>query len=212
MSHYTCSCCGHKEAIFGEGGVQRAAEELGLDVLGQVGCRSQSSAPLWVSGCGAGRQYRLAVQELSDHSCGEAVWPYFAVPLGDLRGSPRHNPLPKPGPARHRDPGAVGRGRAHRGGSSGLFQLPGVHQHSQGCVGQAAGGGQWRRRQRGSGANDNCWMTGCIARGPKRGCESRETPSTATSDGEGGLLDHFFRVTRALAKGVVIALPWFVVA
>lgn len=36
MSHFTCPCCGHKEAIFGEGGVQRTAEELGVDVLGQV--------------------------------------------------------------------------------------------------------------------------------------------------------------------------------
>ncbi|KAI8469331.1 MAG: P-loop containing nucleoside triphosphate hydrolase protein [Monoraphidium minutum] len=36
MAAFTCPACGHKEAVFGAGGVQRAAEELGLDVLGQV--------------------------------------------------------------------------------------------------------------------------------------------------------------------------------
>jgi hypothetical protein len=55
MSHYTCRSCGHREAIFGEGGVQRAAEELGLEVLGQVraaprrvgslGCRYHVTPP-----------------------------------------------------------------------------------------------------------------------------------------------------------------------
>jgi hypothetical protein len=37
MASFACPKCGHEEAIFGAGGVQRAAEEMGLDVLGQVG-------------------------------------------------------------------------------------------------------------------------------------------------------------------------------
>lgn len=36
MSYYQCPSCGHKDHIFGEGGVQRTGEELGLQVLGQV--------------------------------------------------------------------------------------------------------------------------------------------------------------------------------
>lgn len=36
MSHYQCRACGHKEHIFGTGGVQQAADDLGLEVLGQV--------------------------------------------------------------------------------------------------------------------------------------------------------------------------------
>jgi ATP-binding protein involved in chromosome partitioning len=36
MASFTCPKCGHQEAIFGSGGVQKAAEELGLEVLGQV--------------------------------------------------------------------------------------------------------------------------------------------------------------------------------
>lgn len=36
MAAFSCPCCGHTEAIFGAGGVQRAGEELGVEVLGQV--------------------------------------------------------------------------------------------------------------------------------------------------------------------------------
>ena len=36
---YVCSACGHKEHTFGQGGVQRMAEEFHLDVLGQVSHR-----------------------------------------------------------------------------------------------------------------------------------------------------------------------------
>ncbi|GBF95061.1 hypothetical protein Rsub_07562 [Raphidocelis subcapitata] len=36
MSHHSCPACGHVEPIFGQGGVQRVAEEMGLEVLGQV--------------------------------------------------------------------------------------------------------------------------------------------------------------------------------
>ncbi|KIY97786.1 Nucleotide-binding protein [Monoraphidium neglectum] len=36
MAAFCCPKCGHEEAIFGAGGVQRAAEDLGLEVLGQV--------------------------------------------------------------------------------------------------------------------------------------------------------------------------------
>ncbi|GLC33856.1 hypothetical protein PLESTB_000512000 [Pleodorina starrii] len=36
MSHHTCSKCGHVERIFGAGGVQRAASDYGLEVLGEV--------------------------------------------------------------------------------------------------------------------------------------------------------------------------------
>lgn len=36
MSMYTCSACGHQEAIFGEGGARRLATEVGMTLLGQV--------------------------------------------------------------------------------------------------------------------------------------------------------------------------------
>jgi hypothetical protein len=36
MSYHQCVACGHKEHTFGEGGVQRMSQELGLDVLGEV--------------------------------------------------------------------------------------------------------------------------------------------------------------------------------
>ncbi|BBG29746.1 iron-sulfur cluster carrier protein ApbC [Zymobacter palmae] len=36
MSFHTCSCCGHQEAIFGEGGGQRIAERYNAPVLGRL--------------------------------------------------------------------------------------------------------------------------------------------------------------------------------
>ncbi len=36
MSYHICSQCGHHEAIFGEGGAQKMAEEYGLSLLGQI--------------------------------------------------------------------------------------------------------------------------------------------------------------------------------
>lgn len=36
MSTHICSECGHEEAIFGEGGAQRMAEDYSLDVLGDI--------------------------------------------------------------------------------------------------------------------------------------------------------------------------------
>lgn len=36
MSHHQCKACGHREHIFGEGGVARTAQELGLPLLGEV--------------------------------------------------------------------------------------------------------------------------------------------------------------------------------
>ncbi|MDN5874502.1 MAG: iron-sulfur cluster carrier protein ApbC [Sinobacteraceae bacterium] len=36
MSMYTCSNCGHREAIFGEGGAERLAAEAGTEVLGHL--------------------------------------------------------------------------------------------------------------------------------------------------------------------------------
>ena len=36
MSTYTCEKCGHEAHIFGEGGVERAAEDLGLPFLGAL--------------------------------------------------------------------------------------------------------------------------------------------------------------------------------
>eukprot|EP00983_Pelagomonas_calceolata_P120465 1160709-Pelagomonas_calceolata.AAC.3 len=40
MSYHQCVACGHKEHTFGKGGVRKTAEELGLDVLGEVRDRS----------------------------------------------------------------------------------------------------------------------------------------------------------------------------
>ena len=37
MSYYQCKACGHREFVFGEAGASRTAQELGLDLLGQVG-------------------------------------------------------------------------------------------------------------------------------------------------------------------------------
>ena len=36
MSIHICSKCGHEEAIFGQGGGQRMAEESGVDILGAL--------------------------------------------------------------------------------------------------------------------------------------------------------------------------------
>ncbi len=36
MSYYTCPQCGHRDDLFGHGGVQKAAEELGVPLLGQI--------------------------------------------------------------------------------------------------------------------------------------------------------------------------------
>lgn len=36
MSYHICSQCGHHEAIFGEGGAQKMAQEYGLSLLGQI--------------------------------------------------------------------------------------------------------------------------------------------------------------------------------
>ena len=36
MSHHICSQCGHKEAIFGEGGGEKLAEQYGLEFLGKL--------------------------------------------------------------------------------------------------------------------------------------------------------------------------------
>ena len=35
MSVFICPKCGHQEHIFGEGGVERVANEMGLDILGK---------------------------------------------------------------------------------------------------------------------------------------------------------------------------------
>jgi hypothetical protein len=37
MSHYCCPNCGHQDTIFGSGGVAAAADDLGVELLGQVG-------------------------------------------------------------------------------------------------------------------------------------------------------------------------------
>jgi ATP-binding protein involved in chromosome partitioning len=36
MSYYCCPNCGHQDNIFGSGGVAAAADELGVELLGQV--------------------------------------------------------------------------------------------------------------------------------------------------------------------------------
>ena len=36
MSYHQCKSCGHKEFVFGEDGALRTAEELDMEVLGQV--------------------------------------------------------------------------------------------------------------------------------------------------------------------------------
>ena len=36
MSYFVCPCCGERSEIFGHGGAQLAAEEIGLDFLGEV--------------------------------------------------------------------------------------------------------------------------------------------------------------------------------
>lgn len=43
MSFYQCRQCGHKDFVFGHNGAVRTAEELGIEVLGQV--RLKSLAP-----------------------------------------------------------------------------------------------------------------------------------------------------------------------
>ena len=38
MSYHQCRQCGHKEYVFGQDGAVRTAEELGMELLGQVQC------------------------------------------------------------------------------------------------------------------------------------------------------------------------------
>lgn len=37
MSYYRCPKCGHEDDIFGSGGGASAADDLAMDLLGQVG-------------------------------------------------------------------------------------------------------------------------------------------------------------------------------
>ncbi len=36
MSYHACPRCGHVEHVFGHGGVERAAKDYGVEVIGQV--------------------------------------------------------------------------------------------------------------------------------------------------------------------------------
>ena len=36
MSYHQCRQCGHKEYVFGQDGAVRTAQELGMELLGQV--------------------------------------------------------------------------------------------------------------------------------------------------------------------------------
>lgn len=36
MSHYQCPSCGHREEIFGAGGVEKASQEMNMEMLGKV--------------------------------------------------------------------------------------------------------------------------------------------------------------------------------
>ena len=47
MSFYACPNCGHQAHIFGRDGVVRTAQELGVDVIGQV---QPDSSPCVLSG------------------------------------------------------------------------------------------------------------------------------------------------------------------
>jgi len=55
MSYFICPCCGERTEIFGHGGANEAADELGLDFLGEVPLHSQiraggdSGTPITVS-------------------------------------------------------------------------------------------------------------------------------------------------------------------
>ena len=55
MSHHVCRSCGHREHTFGQGGVRRTAEEMGICLLGEVPLdalicsRSDKGAPIVVS-------------------------------------------------------------------------------------------------------------------------------------------------------------------
>lgn len=46
MSCFTCPKCGHSEAIFGEGGGASTAEDLGMELLGQVGALTRAGCAM----------------------------------------------------------------------------------------------------------------------------------------------------------------------
>jgi ATP-binding protein involved in chromosome partitioning len=46
MSYYCCPNCGHQDNIFGSGGVAAAADDLGVELLGQVRREAKRSCTL----------------------------------------------------------------------------------------------------------------------------------------------------------------------
>jgi ATP-binding protein involved in chromosome partitioning len=44
MSYFVCPCCGERTDIFGHGGAQAAADEIGIDFLGEVPLESKVRA------------------------------------------------------------------------------------------------------------------------------------------------------------------------
>lgn len=64
MSYHVCRNCGHKEHTFGEQGVQRMAQELGMELLGEVGgLRGRGGGREGGKSCRAGR-CRVRRQEM----------------------------------------------------------------------------------------------------------------------------------------------------
>ena len=73
MSTHVCTACGHEEAIFGEGGASRIAEDFGVSLLGALpldaGIRAQTDAgrPTVVSDpeSAAASAYRSAARRMT---------------------------------------------------------------------------------------------------------------------------------------------------
>lgn len=89
MSYYHCPECGHRDEIFGHGGVERAVEELGVAFLGRV----PLNVKIRLAGDG-GQPFDL-VEGLDERSGGEVKQVIEKVNAAIAERARRRSPLPQ---------------------------------------------------------------------------------------------------------------------
>lgn len=156
MSHFVCPCCGTPSRIFGAGGVDKAAHDLHMPVLGQV-----SVAWTWWEPAGLEGGWSLP-RPVPSRACGEVTarlckgpenvgpqewdqaphmpaactlpWTSSARRVGACHASQflapqsQHpsTPRPAPDPTQHRRPGGRRRRETHRGCRARIPPRPGL--------------------------------------------------------------------------------------
>jgi ATP-binding protein involved in chromosome partitioning len=83
MSDYLCAHCGHRHAIFGEGGTERLAERLGVPVLARV-----PLDPAVREGGDQGRPFVLGTTPAAAALRDAAAWLVRAMPAQPPRPAP----------------------------------------------------------------------------------------------------------------------------